>query len=107
MNRTAALKATLYTLPFALSPLVTNAQQPAGDLVVTNANIYTVDDAHPRAQAMVIRDGKVFFVGDNRGALAIAGANAQRMDVGGKTVLPGLIDAHGHLLNLGQSMKIV
>src|ERR1041385_6711527 len=92
------MAALLFPLPSSLFP-------QSVDLVVTNANIYTVDDAHPRAQAMVIRDGKGFFVGDNRGALAIAGTNAQRLDLGGKTVLPGLNDAHGHLLNLGQSLK--
>src|ERR1051326_1821173 len=99
--------AFLFSLASSLFPLFLMAQQPAADLVVTNANIYTVDDAHPRAQAMVIREGKVFFVGDNQGALAIAGRGAPVMDLGGKTVLPGLIDAHGHLLNLGQSLKIV
>ncbi len=98
-------RSMLATLSFALLVSTANAQQPAADLVVTNAKIYTVDDAHPRAQAMVIKDGKVIFVGDNRGARTFIGSNTQQMDLDGKTVIPGMVDAHGHLANLGQRLK--
>lgn len=81
-------------------------QQPAtADLVVVNANIYTADDAHPRAQALAIKDGRIIFVGDTRGALTLVGPATEKLDVQGRTVLPGLIDAHGHLLALGAALQ--
>jgi hypothetical protein len=80
---------------------------PAADLVVTNARIYTVDDAHPLAAAMAVRDGRVQFVGDARGALALKGPNTRVVDAGGRTVIPGMVDAHGHLLGLGLALRNV
>src|SRR2546430_1817391 len=97
----------LFPVPFSLFPLVSIAQQPPADLVVTNARICTVDEAHPHAQAMVIRAGRIVFVGDNRGALTYAGPGSEKMDLDGKTVLPGLVDAHGHLVNLGSTLRNV
>ncbi len=84
----------------------TAAQQPA-DLVVTNARIYTADQSRPIAKALAIRDGRVVFVGDARGATALTGPGTQQLDVEGRTVLPGLIDAHGHLTGLGLALRTV
>ena len=81
-------------------------QQPA-DLIVTNARIYTVDDAHPLADAMTIRGGKVQFVGSSRSALALKGSATRVLDLGGRTVIPGMVDAHGHVDNLGLALRTV
>jgi predicted amidohydrolase YtcJ len=81
-------------------------QQPA-DLVVTNARIYTSDATRPIAQAMAIRGGKIAFVGSERGALALAGPRTERVDAAGKTVIAGMVDAHAHLLGLGQALRTV
>lgn len=82
------------------------AQQPA-DLIVTNARIYTVDENRPLAGAMAIRDGRVVFVGSARGAETYAGSRTQRLDLDGKTVIPGMVDAHVHLMGLGIALRIV
>src|SRR5262245_35113581 len=66
-----------------------------------NANIDTVDAARPRAEAMVVENGRFRAVGSEAEARAAAGADAQVVDLEGRTVLPGLIDAHGHLQGLG------
>ncbi len=58
-----------------IAPLGAQQQAPA-DLIVTNARIYTVDDAHPLADAMAVRGGKIMFVGDTRGALTLKGTDA-------------------------------
>ena len=84
-----------------------SAQQPPADLLITNARIYTADANRPVAEAMAVRDGKVLFVGGGRGAEALAGPRTERLDLGGKTVLPGLVDAHAHLLGLGQGLRRV
>jgi predicted amidohydrolase YtcJ len=95
----------LLFLAFA-APLAAQTARPA-DLVVTNARIYTVDDARPVASAMAVRDGKVLFVGSVREAMALRGAGTRLVDLGGRTVIPGMVDAHAHLLGLGQSLRTV
>ena len=83
------------------------AQQTPADLIVTNARIYTVDDAHPLAQAMAVRGGRIVFVGDARGALTLKGAQTRVVDIGGRTVIPGMVDAHGHVASLGNTLAVV
>jgi predicted amidohydrolase YtcJ len=69
--------------------------------VLTAQRIDTMDPAHPRAQAMAYdAQGKVLQLGD-REAVLQAYPGATRLDVGDATVVPGMIDAHGHLLGQG------
>ena len=75
---------------------------PPADLIVVNARIRTADAARPTAQALAVRGDRVAFVGDPAGALALRGPATRVLDLGGRPVLPGLTDAHGHLLGLGQ-----
>lgn len=77
------------------------------DLVVTNARVYTSDVNRPIAEALAVRSGRIAFVGSNRGALALAGPRTERLDVAGKTVIAGMVDAHAHLLGLGQALRTV
>ena len=77
------------------------------DLVVTNAQIYTSDVNRPVAEALAVRAGRIAFVGSNRGALALAGPRTERLDLAGKTVIAGMVDAHAHLLGLGQALRTV
>lgn len=77
------------------------------DLAVTNARVYTADATRPLAEAFAVRDGRLLFVGSNRGALALAGPRTERLDLGGRTVIPGMVDAHAHLLNLGLLLRTV
>jgi predicted amidohydrolase YtcJ len=95
----------LFLLTLLVAPAL-RAQQPA-DLIVTNAHIYTVDENRPLAEAMAIRDGRVVFVGSARGAETYAGSHTQRLDVDGKTIIPGMVDAHVHLIGLGTALRIV
>ncbi len=90
----------------AAAPLVAQ-QKPTADLIVTNARVYTVDDAHPVADAIAVRGGRVLFVGDTRGALALRGAQTRVIDLDGRTVIPGMVDAHGHVSGLGSALAIV
>ena len=94
--------AALFLLP-AASP----AQQQPADLIVTNARIYTVDERRPFGEAMAIAGGRVRFVGSERGALALKGPRTRVMDLEGRTVIPGMVDAHAHLLGLGMALRTV
>ena len=98
-------RSTLFLLGLLAAPAL-HAQQPA-DLIVTNARIYTVDENRPLAEAMAIREGRVVFVGSARGAATFAGPHTQRLDVDGKTIIPGMVDAHVHLMGLGTALRIV
>jgi hypothetical protein len=60
------------------------------DLIVKDAKIYTVDTARPEAEAMAVADGKIVYVGDTAGAMALAGPATKVEDLGGRRVLPGL-----------------
>ncbi len=69
--------------------------------VVANAVIHTVDQARPRASALAYDGcGRILAVGDDDAVLA-GRDDAMRIDAGGRTIVPGLIDAHAHLMGLG------
>lgn len=70
-------------------------------------DVYTNDPRRPRARGVAIVDGAVVFVGEREEALAVRGAGTRVLDYGESTVLPGLTDAHAHLLGLGQAGEIV
>ncbi len=83
------------------------AQERPADLLVVNARIYTADAARPTARALAVRDGRVLFVGSEREASLYAGPATTRLDAGGHTVIPGMVDAHAHLMNLGAMLRAV
>lgn len=72
--------------------------------VLTAQRIHTMDAAHPQAQAMAFdASGRILDVGGTKELLA-RHPGAKRLDVGAATVVPGLIDAHGHVAGLGWAM---
>lgn len=70
------------------------------DLIIRNANIYTVDSAQPWAQAVACVKGRIAAVGSNTEIDGLAGPHTQTIDAGGRLVLPGLTDAHVHFLQV-------
>ncbi|MGH9900363.1 MAG: amidohydrolase [Pyrinomonadaceae bacterium] len=64
--------------------------------ILYNGNVITVDDRQPRAAAVAIGDGRFLAVGPNDEVRALASARTVKIDLGGKTVVPGFIDAHSH-----------
>lgn len=84
----------------ALAVVATQAHaQP--DFVFVNARVYTVDDGFTVAQAFAVEDGMFAAIGSNDDVRASIGISTKVIDLGGRTVLPGLIDAHGHMAGLG------
>ncbi|MBQ4805096.1 amidohydrolase [Aquimarina sp. MMG015] len=85
-----------------------SCQQPKeiADLLVFNANVYTVDESKPKAEAFVIKDDKFIAVG-NLEEVSKTYSFTDSIDAKGKTVVPGLIDAHCHFYGLGlQQQKV-
>ena len=101
------MRSTLRALFLLALPASLVAQAAPADLIVTNARIYTVDDSRPVVAAMAVRDGRITFTGSLREAMALKGATTRVLDVGGRTVIPGMVDAHAHLLGLGQALRVV
>jgi predicted amidohydrolase YtcJ len=75
--------------------------EPA-DLVLKNGIIHTVNDDQPRAEAIAVRRGKIIFVGASVEVKKYEGKGTRVVDLKGKTVVPGLTDAHYHLAGVGQ-----
>ena len=76
------------------------------DLLVKNAKVYTVDGDFSIAEAFVIEGGKILDIGSTS-EMSGKYAEAEVLDAEGKTILPGLIDAHAHLYNLGLKLSRV
>lgn len=67
------------------------------DTVLLNGKIFTSDAGRPWVQALAIRGGRIVAVGDSAGIAAQAGTATRRIDLGGRTVVPGFNDAHAHI----------
>src|SRR6185295_2157934 len=88
----------LKILLIALACVGLYAQTPAPDTILTNGKIITVDERFTIAQAVAIRGDRVVAVGTNQEITQLAGPNTRRIDLRGRTAIPGLIDNHMHLL---------
>ncbi|NJP28266.1 amidohydrolase [Microbispora hainanensis] len=73
-------------------------------IVITNARVRTMDPGIPRCEALAVRDGRVLAVGRHAEVTGAAGPGAEVIDAGGRTVLPGFIDPHNHLLSTAESL---
>ncbi len=98
----------------------------SADLVLTNARVYTLDwgepgpggevadDApvsdggwEPDAEAVATKGGEILFVGSNEAALELAGETTRVVDLAGATLIPGLVDSHTHIFDLGAKLDTV
>jgi hypothetical protein len=97
------MKIIIATLTSIMLCLVTDgARVETADLVFKNGNIYTVNDRAPRAQALAVKGDHIVFVGSDGEAMKYAGKQTRVIDLRGQTVLPGMTDAHYHLIGVGQ-----
>src|SRR6476661_5957394 len=83
---------------FVLAAAMPRAQQAPPDLILSNGKVVTVDERFTIAQAVAVRGDRIVAVGSNADIGKLAGAGTRRIDLGGRTVTPGLIDNHMHLL---------
>ena len=89
----------MFTSGGLLAAPLFSAEEP--ETVLYNGNIYTVDDARPRAQAIAIRGERIVAAGSNNDILHLATARTRRVDLAHKTVFPGFNDAHAHPVESG------
>jgi len=74
------------------------------DIVLTNGKVFTGLDEQPRFQAVAVKDGKILAVGTNEEIAEHVGTSTHVLDVEGKLVIPGFIDAHCHFSSGGHSL---
>ncbi|MEO7520506.1 MAG: amidohydrolase family protein [Gemmatimonas sp.] len=103
------LRSLLSVAVLAPCALFAQAVTPAtpADLIVTNARVYTADESRPLVEAFAVRDGKIIFVGSQREAAVLKGSTTRVIDAGGKTVIPGMVDAHAHFAGLAETLRSV
>ena len=77
------------------------AQQAAPDLILSNGKVISVDERFTIAQAVAIKGDRIVSVGANAEVSRLAGPKTRRIDLRGRSVIPGLIDNHLHLLRAG------
>lgn len=75
------------------------AQQPAADTILFGGAVLTMDEAAPTATAIAIAGDRILAVGDDEAMLALQTDATRLIDLDGRTVMPGFVDAHTHLFN--------
>ena len=114
MCLTRSWKSRTALLCLAVAPSLLAAQQaapqpaqPRADLILVNGRVLTVDANDRVAQAVALAGNTIIAVGTNAEVQRLAAPNARRIDLAGRTVTPGLIDAHAHFANAGTSRLFV
>jgi predicted amidohydrolase YtcJ len=100
LNRRALLKGTAAAFLLSLAgwrPLAAQATGPA-DRIWTGGTFLTMDDAAMRVEAVAAKDGRIIGVGTLAEITALRGPETEVIDLGGRTMLPGFIDPHGHIV---------
>jgi predicted amidohydrolase YtcJ len=77
------------------------ARDPAPDLILHGGAVRTLWPELPACTAIACKDGRVYALGDDEPVLALAGPATTRIDLAGRTLVPGINDAHNHMLQLG------
>jgi len=77
----------------------------APDLIATNGRIYSLDEKNTEYQAVAIKNGRFFALGNNEEIHALAEPQTKHIDLQGRTVLPGIIDSHNHLWEVGEKLS--
>ena len=77
------------------------------DLVITGGKVATIDKDFSFAEAVAVKDGKIIFVGSDEDVKWYIDKGTDHIELNGGLVLPGLIDAHGHLTGYGESLEYI
>lgn len=85
------------TQPVPAPPTATPDE--AADVIFHSGTILTMESDRPRAQAIAVRGEEIVAIGSNQEVLALQDAQTKVIYLGGRTVMPGFVDAHTHLLN--------
>jgi hypothetical protein len=85
----------------------TAAPPMTADLVLRGGKVATVDPAHPEAEAVAVSGAEILAVGSNEDIAPYIGDDTEVVELGGRFVMPGFIEGHGHYMSLGRSKQIL
>ena len=94
----------------AVSPVpeeIFEAAAVTADRVLRGGTVITVDPAHPEAQAIAIRGGRILAVGSDKEIAGHIGPDTEVIALNGRVAMPGFIEGHGHFLGLGEFLMIL
>jgi predicted amidohydrolase YtcJ len=92
---------------FACFVVPSFGQAVSADLVITNANIHTMDAKNSTARSIAVLNGKIIAVGSDADTKGLIGPRTKVIDAGGKLVMPGFNDAHVHFTTGGMQLSLV
>jgi predicted amidohydrolase YtcJ len=95
---------TVLTLLLLITKCQKNPKSTPADLVLHRGKILTLDSTSPQAEALAVQGEKIIAVGSYQDIKSLVGPKTEVIDLKGKLVVPGLIDAHGHFMSLGESL---
>ena len=101
------MKFVLVLLSFAFVSNLLAQSKPTADLIIANANVWTVDKAHPTAQAVAVLGDRIIAVGLNADVEVLRSHDTKVIDAAGKLLLPGFNDAHVHFVGGGLQLDSV
>jgi predicted amidohydrolase YtcJ len=78
-----------------------HTDKTAGDLIISGGTIYTLNEKEPTVEAVVVKDGKILFAGEESEARNYINDSTRRIDLKHKTMTPGFIEGHGHIMGVG------
>jgi predicted amidohydrolase YtcJ len=93
---------TLFLIMLLLCLPTAYSQADGADIVFRNGNVYTANDSAPKAEAIAVKGDKIVFVGSNDEVKKYIGTRTRVIDLKGRTVVPGMTDAHCHLMGIGE-----
>jgi predicted amidohydrolase YtcJ len=100
------IKKSFFALAITVGVAACAPQSPepgrTADTIYYGGDIVTVNDAQPTAAAVALKDGKILAVGSADDVLATKGSSTKVVDLGGKTMIPGIIDGHSHFFQAAQ-----
>jgi len=101
------MRAAISLLAVAVTIHMWAQAKPAADLIISNAKVWTGDDARPKAQAVAVLGARIVSVGSNAEVSLWRGAHTKVLDASGKLLLPGFNDAHVHFVSGGTQLDSV
>lgn len=98
LTMTCVLLAAVFAIPIAVP---VQAAPISADSIYTGGDIVTVNELQPKAEAVAVRGGRIAAVGYRDEVMTLKGPKTRVIHLGGMTMIPGLIDAHGHVFLTG------
>jgi predicted amidohydrolase YtcJ len=93
----AGMKQVVFGWALLLATTAAHTQAQPADRIWTGGPVLTMNDAAMRAEAVAVRDGRIVAVGTTADVMKLRGAATTVTDLGGRTMVPGFVDAHGHI----------